>query len=207
MREERRSSDRHRPRSGRNSHRHSPHVQTASPGPRHRNRGLNLGPEATATIQSVPRPSSGSRGNAELAAARPTVGCRYPDRAKKPAANSVRCPHDRGESVKGGPLPPVHKKVTTNRNLPPRAAGAQGSFDSRREAPGGPRTGPQSNQRKRSGAIPGQGPVRGPLDVTRRRRGAPRSASPADPSRSAFHASPRGSPSRRSPSGPASPRP
>ena len=39
------------------------------------------------------------------------------------AANSVRCPRDRGESVKGGLPPPFHKKVTTHRNLPPRARG------------------------------------------------------------------------------------
>ncbi len=48
----------------------------------------------------------------------------------------------RGESVKGGPLPPVHKLTTTNRNSPPRAGGAQGSCDCRREAPGGSGTGP-----------------------------------------------------------------
>ena len=45
-----------------------------------------------------------------------------------------------GESVKGGILP-FHKNVTTNRNSPPRAEGGQGSFDCRREAPGGPGTG------------------------------------------------------------------
>ncbi len=110
------------------------------------------------------------------------------------AANSVRCPRDRGESVKGGPPPPCHKSTMTNRNSPPRAAGAQGSFDSRarsgwesgsptpappapgspcgsrrtsegrREAPGGPRTGPQLQAELRPKAIPDQGPVRGPLD-------------------------------------------
>ena len=32
---------------------------------------------------------------------------------------------------------PFHKKVTTHRDSPPRAAGAQGSCDARREAPGG----------------------------------------------------------------------
>ena len=52
----------------------------------------------------------------------------------------------------------------TNRNSPPRAAGAQGSFDCRREAPGGPRTGPQLQAELRPKAIPDQGPVRGPLD-------------------------------------------
>ena len=79
------------------------------------------------------------------------------------AANSVRCPRDRGESVKGG-NPPCHKSTMTNRNSPPRAAGAQGSFDCRREAPGGPRTGPQLQAELRPKAIPDQGPVRGPLD-------------------------------------------
>ena len=32
---------------------------------------------------------------------------------------------------------PAHKTVTLNRNSPPRAHGAQGSFGSRRAAPGG----------------------------------------------------------------------
>ena len=77
---------------------------------------------------------------------------------------SVRCPRDRGESVKGGPPPPFHKSTMTNRNSPPRAAGAQGSFDCRREAPGGPRTGPQLQAELRPKAIRDQGPVRGPLD-------------------------------------------
>ena len=70
-------------------------------------------------------------------------GRRLAERAKTMAANSVRCPRDRGESVKGGLPPPFHKSTMTNRNSPPRAAGAQGSFDCRREAPG-PRTGPQA---------------------------------------------------------------
>ena len=52
-----------------------------------------------------------------------------PSAQKTMAANSVRCLRDRGESVKGGP--PFHKSTMTNRNSPPRAAGAQGSFDSR----------------------------------------------------------------------------
>ena len=52
----------------------------------------------------------------------------------------------------------------TNRNSPPRAAGAQGSFDCRREAPGGLRMGPQLQAELRPKAIPDQGPVRGPLD-------------------------------------------
>ena len=80
------------------------------------------------------------------------------------AANSVRCPRDRGESVKGGLPPPFHKKVTTNRNSPKRAEGARGSFDSRREAPGGCRTGSDPNQNEGPEATSGQDPVRGPLD-------------------------------------------
>ena len=64
-------------------------------------------------------------------------------RKKLTAANSVRCRRDRGESVKGGLPPPVHKKVMTNRNSPKRAEGAQGSFDCRREAPGGSGAGAQ----------------------------------------------------------------
>ena len=62
----------------------------------------------------------------------------------------------------------------TNRNSPPRAEGAQGSFDCRREAPGGPRTGPQLQAELRPKAIPDHGPVRGPLDPDRRSEtGAP----------------------------------
>ena len=80
------------------------------------------------------------------------------------AANSVRCPRDRGESVKGGLPSPFHKKVTTNRNSPKRAEGARGSFDSRREAPGGCRTGSDPNQNEGPEATSGQDPVRGPLD-------------------------------------------
>ena len=57
--------------------------------------------------------------------------CRCPERAKTMAANSVRCPPDRGESVKGGLPPPVHKNATTNRNSPKCASGARGSCDSR----------------------------------------------------------------------------
>ena len=95
-----------------------------------------------------------------------------PSAQKTMAANSVRCLRDRGESVKGGP--PFHKSTMTNRNSPPRAAGAQGSFDCRREAPGGPRTGPQLQAELRPKAIPDQGPVRGPLDPDcRSETGAP----------------------------------
>ena len=49
-----------------------------------------------------------------------------------------------GESVKGGY--PRSQSMMTNRNLPPRAYGAQGSFDSRREAPGGLWAGPRRNR-------------------------------------------------------------
>ena len=44
-----------------------------------------------------------------------------------------------GESVKGGY--PLSQSVTTNRNSPQCAEGAQGSFDCRREAPGGSEAG------------------------------------------------------------------
>ena len=54
--------------------------------------------------------------------------------AKTMAANFVRCQRDRGESVKGGLPPPFHESTMTNRNSPPRAEGAQGSFDSRRRS-------------------------------------------------------------------------
>ena len=66
--------------------------------------------------------------------------------AKTMAANFVRCQRDRGESVKGGLPPPFHESTMTNRNSPPRAEGAQGSFDCRREAPGGPGMGAYRSQ-------------------------------------------------------------
>ena len=59
------------------------------------------------------------------------LGWRSPERAKTMAANFVRCPRDRGESVEGGLPPPFRKKETTNRNSPPRAGRAPGSFDAR----------------------------------------------------------------------------
>ena len=80
------------------------------------------------------------------------------------AANSVRCPRDRGESVKGGLPPPVHKKVMTNRNSPPRAAGAQGSFDCRREAPGGSGAGAQFLPTRQPELVQRCAPAPGPLD-------------------------------------------
>ena len=62
--------------------------------------------------------------------------------AEKANGSELRSlPSISGESVKGGP--PLSQSVMTNRNLPPRACGAQGSFDFRREAPGGPWTEPQ----------------------------------------------------------------
>ena len=109
-------------------------------------------------------PRDAGRRPALQACTPPGVGGAWPSAQKTMAANSVRCPRDRGESVKGGPPPPFHKSTMTNRNSPPRAAGAQGSFDCRREAPGGPRTGPQLQAELRPKAIPDQGPVRGPLD-------------------------------------------
>ena len=86
------------------------------------------------------------------------------------AANSVRCLRDRGESVKGG-NPPCHKSTMTNRNSPPRAAGAQGSFDCRREAPGGPRTGRRTKKNARPTAFRSRGrtlPNRSTLIADRR---------------------------------------
>ena len=118
-----------------------------------------------------------------------------PSAQKTMAANFVRCLRDRGESVKGGLPPPFHipergesraqtpererlgsglpeaqalltrQSTMTNRNSPPRTAGAQGSFDCRRETPGGPRTGPQLQAGLRPKAIPDQGPVREPLEL------------------------------------------
>ena len=81
--------------------------------------------------------------------------CRSGDRRSKPSPRFTRggvlpsakktdgselcsLPAFSGECVKGGILP-FHKKVTTNRNSPKRAEGAQGSFDSgakRRAVPG-----------------------------------------------------------------------
>ena len=56
------------------------------------------------------------------------VGVPVPARHLPLAA--VRRPRDRGECLKGG-TPPCHKMTTTNRNSPPCAYSAQGSFDSR----------------------------------------------------------------------------
>ena len=108
-----------------------------------------------------------SEGRRSKPSPRFTRGGVLPSAKKTMAANSVRCPRDRGESVKGGLPPPFHKKVMTNRNSPKRAEGAQGSFDCRREAPGGPRTGPQLQPELRPKAIPDHGPVRGPLRTWR----------------------------------------
>ena len=54
------------------------------------------------------RPSS--PGGGSLACAPPSVDGAWPSARKMMAANSVRCPRDRGESVKGGLPPPFHKK-------------------------------------------------------------------------------------------------
>ncbi len=54
------------------------------------------------------------------------------------AANSVRCPRGRGESVKGGPPPPFHKKATTNRNSPPRTESSRKAHSNQRDAAGVP---------------------------------------------------------------------
>ena len=105
---------------------------------------------------------------------RPCDSTRTSERVKnKWQRTSGSLPAISGESVKGGILP-FHKTVMTNRNSPPRAEGAQGSFDCRREAPGGPRTGPQIQAELRPKAIPDHGPVRGPLDPDcRSETGAP----------------------------------
>ena len=66
-----------------------------------------------------------------------------------------------GESVKGGY--PLSQSVTTNRNSPPRAEGAQGSSDCRREAPGGSGTGAHPPQPVWIGFVGRSAPVPGPL--------------------------------------------
>ena len=66
------------------------------------------------------------------------------EREKRNGSELRSLPSISGESVKGGY--PLSQSVMTNRNLPPRACGAQGSFDFRREAPGGPWTGPRRNR-------------------------------------------------------------
>ena len=63
------------------------------------------------------------------------------EREKRTGSELRSLPSISGESVKGGY--PLSQSIMTNRNLPPRACGAQGSFDFRREAPGGPWTEPQ----------------------------------------------------------------
>ena len=129
--------------------------------------GPRTGPQLQAGLRPKAIPDQGPvRGPLDRRsnrAPRFTCGGVLPSAQKPMAANSVRCRRDRGESVKGG-HPPFHKSTMTNRNSPPRAAGAQGSFDCRREAPGGPRTGPQLQAGLRPQAIRDQGPVRGPLD-------------------------------------------
>ena len=58
---------------------------------------------------------------------------------------------------------PFHKSTMTNRNSPPRAEGAQGSFDCRREAPGGWGALPLDHRTN-----PAMCPPPGPLDPDRR---------------------------------------
>ena len=64
---------------------------------------------------------------------------------------------------------PLSQSVTTNRNSPPRAVGAQGSFDCRREAPGGCRMGPGLPWVRKPGPNPLSGPIREPLGGSSRR--------------------------------------
>ena len=66
------------------------------------------------------------------------------EREKRTGSELCSLPSISGESVKGGY--PLSQSVMTNRNLPPRADGAQGSFDSRRGAPGGLWAGPRRNR-------------------------------------------------------------
>ena len=85
--------------------------------------GVNSGvpsPERSAPLRSsVPGLS--------LSSSAPHQGGAWLGEQKLMAANYVRCPRDRGESVKGG-HPPFHKKTTSNRNSPkPHAEGVQGS--------------------------------------------------------------------------------
>ena len=76
----------------------------------------------------------------------------------------VRCPPDRGESVKGG-LAPRSQKETRNRNSPPRAAGAQGSFDSQARSAWRFGRGAQSFNEHTSHRVPDQRPPSEPLDL------------------------------------------
>ncbi len=96
-----------------------------------------------------------------------TRGGVLPSAKKTMAANSVRCPRDRGESVKGGLPPPFHKKGNDESELAEARRRRAREFRFRREAPGGPRTGPQLQPELRPKAIPDHGPVRGPLRTWR----------------------------------------
>ncbi len=80
------------------------------------------------------------------------------------AANSVRCPRDRGESVKVGS--PLSQDDNDQSELAAARVSAQGSFDSRRGAPGGSEPEPHPTQahggtRQR----PCDGPDSEPLDA------------------------------------------
>ena len=81
-------------------------------------------------------PRDAGRRPALQACTPPGVGGAWPTAQKTDGSELRSLPAFSGECVKGGILP-FHKKVTTHRNLPPRAEGAQGSFDARRVAPGG----------------------------------------------------------------------
>ena len=89
------------------------------------------------------------------------------------AANSVRCPPDRGESVKGG-LAPLSQKGNLESELAEARASARGSFDSgaqrRAVRERGPNSFPLDNRNRSSGVLPlpdrsTKVPVPGPLDV------------------------------------------
>ena len=76
---------------------------------------------------------------------------------KQMAANSVRCPRDRGESVKGGLPPPFHNQTA-------RIANPAGICDFRRAAPEGSLTGPWTTSSLGDETPYGtKGPVSGPL--------------------------------------------
>ena len=82
------------------------------------------------------------------------------------AANRRFAADDFGGKCERG-LPPFTKTVTTNRNSPPRAEGAQGSFDSRREAPGGSEGGLTSKHTYDEPPARIRRPPSGPLDLRR----------------------------------------
>ena len=72
------------------------------------------------------------------------------------AANFVRCPRDRGESVKGGLPPPFHNQTA-------RIANPEGICDFRRAAPGGPEGGHAPSTARLLSAKTFERPPSGPL--------------------------------------------